>query len=135
MKGTPIAAVMVHVEDAQSGFEWYQRAFPEAVRRSVSNSDFEFLDVHGVQLEIVEADAKVKSGPAGSVVYWSTTEFDARLAYLLGIGATLYRGPMEVAGGLRMCQVKDPWGNCLGIRTLAKEHGHQSDSEQTTEAD
>ena len=135
MKGDPIAAVLVHVEDAQSGLRWYQKAFPEAATISVPDSDFKYLDVQGVQLEIVEADAKVNSGPAGSVVYWSTLDFDDRLAHLLGIGATLYRGPMEIAGGLRMCQVKDPWGNCLGIRCLAMEHGHKKNSEQGEEPD
>ena len=130
MKCGPIAAVMVRVGDAEAGLRWYAEAFPEAATISDPDSEFKYLDVQGVQLEIVEADAKVSCGPAGSVVYWRTIAFDDRLAHLLGIGATLYRGPMELGDGLRMCQVNDPWGNCVGVRGPAKEHRHQKCSEQ-----
>ena len=135
MKGTPIAAVMVHVEDAQSGLEWSQRAFPNAATISVAESNFKYLDVQGIQLEIVEADEKVTSGPAGSIVYWATPDFESHLARLLKIGATLYRGPIKIPGDMSMCQVKDPWGNCIGLRTATTDQTHETTSEQTTEAD
>jgi len=72
--------------------------------------------VHGVHLEIVSADEKLPSGSAGPVVYWHADNFDGRLQELLDCGATLYRGPIETADGLKMAQVQDPWGNVIGIR-------------------
>ena len=53
---------------------------------------------------------------AGSVVYWRVDNFDAALAHALSQGGTLYRGPMRIEAGLAMCQVRDPWGNCVGLR-------------------
>ena len=47
-------------------------------------------------LKIIPADHKVSSGAAGSVVYWQTDNFQKRLNHLLKIGATLYRGPMDI---------------------------------------
>jgi predicted enzyme related to lactoylglutathione lyase len=38
------------------------------------------------------------------------------LAHLIAIGGTLYRGPLDIQDDMRMCQVKDPWGNCIGLR-------------------
>ncbi|MDX8425330.1 VOC family protein, partial [Vibrio parahaemolyticus] len=32
------------------------------------------------------------------------------------IGASLYRGPMEIENGLSMCQLEDPFGNLIGLR-------------------
>lgn len=109
---------MIHVGDVAAALDWYQAAFPAALRKAVDTPgpDFEFLDIRGVQLELVPADEKVGAGASGSVVYWQVPDFDDALAHLLSIGATLYRGPGTIEGGLRICQVRDPWGNCIGLR-------------------
>ncbi|MEI3851230.1 MULTISPECIES: VOC family protein [Ensifer] len=78
--------------------------------------DFAYLKVGTVDLEIVQADEKVASGAAGSVVYWAVEDFDRALAHFEALGALLYRGPMAIQEGLWMCQVRDPWGNCIGLR-------------------
>jgi predicted enzyme related to lactoylglutathione lyase len=111
----PIAAVLVHVLDCQAGLDWYQAAFLNAKRVRIE-SELEFLDIDGVQLEIVASDEKVSSGAAGTVVYWHVADLNVALAHLKGLGASLYRGPMEIENGLCMCQVRDPWGNCIGLR-------------------
>lgn len=111
-----ISAVLVHVPDPQEGLEWYARAFPDAVRMTSQPSGFVFLMKDDVQIEIVPADGKVASGAAGSVVYWRVVNFAASLAHLQSVGAVLYRGPLAIDGDLLMCQVRDPWGNCIGIR-------------------
>jgi uncharacterized protein len=48
-----IAAVMIHVPDWKEGLEWYQKAFPQAHRISLPEFDFEFLELNGVQIEVV----------------------------------------------------------------------------------
>jgi len=112
----PISSVLIHVENPKDGLNWYQKAFPEAKRRFIADFDFEYLDYMGVMIEIVCADNQVTSGAAGSVVYWQTDNFQKRLDDLLELGATLYRGPMAVEQGLKMCQVRDLWANCIGIK-------------------
>ncbi|MFH0133972.1 VOC family protein [Variovorax sp. VaC1] len=121
MKSTspPIAAVMVHVADVEAALGWYARAFPEAERVSIGTPAFECLSLFGVLLEIVPADEKVGAGASGSIVYWNVECFDAALGHLQSLGATLYRGPMRLEGEEHMCQVRDPWGNCIGLRGLS----------------
>ena len=64
-------AVMIHVNDVAAALTWYARAFPRAVRKkpTMPTSEFEYLDLDGVMLELVPADKKVSSGASGSVVY------------------------------------------------------------------
>lgn len=114
----PITAVMIHVSEVTTALNWYQRAFPYAVRKKLSmpTLEFEYLEVDSVMLELVPTDEKVSSGASGSVVYWKVPDFDQALAHFQSIGATLYRGPAEIENGKRMCQVRDPWGNCIGLR-------------------
>ena len=107
---------MVHVSDTDAGMTWYSRAFPSATRHRVEDEDFEYLLLGNVRIEIVPSDTKVSSGPAGTVVYWSVPEFEPALRRFLAVGAVLYRGPMSIEQGQSMCQVQDPWGNCIGLR-------------------
>lgn len=112
----PIAAVLIYVPDVQAGIAWYQRAFPGAERTRLEAFDFEILCVGTVRLEVVQSDEKVSSGAFGSVVYWRVADLQSALRHLHHIGARLYRGPMPIEDGLSMCQVQDPWGNCIGLR-------------------
>ncbi len=112
----PVTAILIHVGDVQAGLDWYQIAFPEAKRMYLPEQDFTYLDVRGVALEIVPADEQVASGAAGTVVYWWTDDFTKRLDALIGSGAKLYRGLLIIENKWRMCQVRDPWGNCIGLR-------------------
>lgn len=116
MSNHPIAAVMIHVADVVAARDWYQRAFPDSVAARSEADAFDYLLIHGVQLELVPADQKVAAGPSGSVVYWRVEHFETVLAHMLSMGARLYRGPMQIEGNLYMCQVQDPWGNCIGLR-------------------
>lgn len=116
MLAEPIAAVLVHVSDVEAGLAWYQQAFPAAVRSRIGTDNFEVLSVGNVQVEIVPSDEKVSSGACGSVVYWSVADFESALQHMQSVGAKLYRGPMKIEDGLSMCQVRDPWGNCIGLR-------------------
>ena len=109
-----VAAVMIHVADREAALDWYRQAFPQATRREVNG--FTLLDVGGISLEPVVADGKVSSGAAGTVVYWHTEDFAAELERLQRLGASLYRGPLAIEHGQQMCQVRDPWGNLLGLR-------------------
>jgi uncharacterized protein len=105
---------MIHTSEPSAARAWYQVAFPQAVPLE-SPPGLEALRLGEVQLEFVPSDAKVGSGAAGTVAYWEVPAFNAALAALQSRGATLYRGPLDIENGRAMCQVQDPWGNCIGI--------------------
>lgn len=111
-----ITGVMVHVGNVEQGLAWYAQAFPLATREKLANSDFEFLRLGSFLIEIVSSDHKVSSGPSGSVVYWQVNCLEAEVKRLAGLGAKLYRGPLQTESNWWMCQMQDPWGNCIGLR-------------------
>ena len=116
MSESAIAAVMVHVPNVAEALVWYSLAFRSASRRRIAVPEFELLQVGEIQLEFVPSDSKVSSGPSGSVVYWKVTQFEEALSHFQSVGAKLYRGPMQIESGQSMCQLQDPWGNCIGLR-------------------
>ncbi len=107
---------MVHVPEWKVGSECYAKAFPEAKRIHLPEFDFECLDLNGMRIEVVAADEKVGAGTMGLAVDWEVESFDRALQHLTSLGATLYRGPMNIENGWRMCKLKDPFGNLLGLR-------------------
>lgn len=109
-------AVLVHVPDVEKGLEWYRKAFPDAVEIYHQQFDFRVLSVNGFSLEVVQADEKVGSGKSGTVLYWSVEDLAIALDHFEGLGAKLFRGPMDIENGLFMCQVEDPFGNLIGLR-------------------
>lgn len=111
-----ISAVMIHVPKLDEAIAWYEKAFSNAKRQRTEIQDFTYLLVGGVRLEIVQADEKVSSGPSGTIVYWEVEDVAQSLNYLQSLGAKLYRGPMNIEDKRCMCQVQDPWGNCIGLR-------------------
>ena len=113
--------VMIHASNWREGLDWYQSIFPGCIRHQETDGEFEFISVGEFAIEVVQADSKVSSGCAGTVVYWQTNDFNARLRFLLSKGATLFRGPMDLKNGVRMCQVLDPFGNPFGIRGYSKQ--------------
>lgn len=113
-------AVLVHVPDIALGLQWYQNAFPEARARPVDEDGFVVLQLESFCIEIVQADDKVSAGMSagkcGTVLYWWTESVEMQMTHLLGIGATLYRGPMAIEDSQVMCQMQDPFGNLIGLR-------------------
>ena len=114
-----VAALMIHVAELAAGLDWYQRAFVGSQRMTVEAWGFECLRVGNLRIEIVKSDEKVSSGPSGTVVYWQVENLALSLAEFERLGAKLYRGPMNIENGEAMCQVQDPWGNCIGLRGAA----------------
>lgn len=110
---------MIHVPSVAEALDWYQQLFPNAERRRLEEDAFEYLSIEGISLEFVPADEKVAAGPCGSVVYWRVPELNSALVHAQIIGARLYRGPLQIENNVVICQIQDPWGNCIGLRGLA----------------
>ena len=107
---------MIHVPDWKAGLAWYEKAFPKAKRVFYPEFEFECLELHGIQIEIVPADEKIAAGTYGLAVDWEVESFDDAIKHLIALGATLYRGPRELEYGKRMCKLRDPFGNLIGLR-------------------
>ncbi len=110
------SALLVYVDDCEAGLRWYQRAFPEAKRVELPEFDFTLLKIGEFALEVVQADSKVTSGRAGTVLYWQVDNLTATINRLTQLGAKLYRGPIEIENHQSMCQLCDPFGNLIGLR-------------------
>lgn len=111
-----IASVLIPTPEPEAALAWYEQAFAGSQRVTFDEFSFTALRIGDVHLECVLADQKVQADAAGTVVYWAVDDLDAALHGLQALGGVLYRGPRPIEDGLAMCQVRDPWDNCIGLR-------------------
>lgn len=51
----------------------------------------------------------------GQVAYWGVADAAASFERLVELGATPYENVQDVGGGIKVCTVKDPFGNVFGV--------------------
>jgi RimJ/RimL family protein N-acetyltransferase/predicted enzyme related to lactoylglutathione lyase len=105
--------VYLFVQDIPRSKAWYEKVL--ATPPSISEEFFvEFrLGAHAICLH--PADEKSPLTTGGSVGYWRANPFGKTLDHFTSHGAELYRGPLDIGDGTFICQVKDPFGNVLGL--------------------
>ncbi|HEX2073361.1 MAG TPA: hypothetical protein VHF92_06215 [Geodermatophilus sp.] len=78
--------------------------------------NFAWLDLPGgVELAFHPPDDERNPRGGSPVVYWSVPDLDAARGMLLTAGAVPHRGPLEIARGRQICQLKDPFGLIIGL--------------------
>ena len=110
-----IIEVMVFVEEPGEAARWYSRLFGIPLGELEGFPDALFIRAGRGEIWFHASGEKMPSGAAGQVVYWRVDDFDKALEKAVSLGATLYRGPLDRLDGEFMCQVKDPFGNLLGL--------------------
>jgi predicted enzyme related to lactoylglutathione lyase len=110
-----IVELMYFVPDRHQAAEWYARLFEAEITYLESMPEAFFIQAGPHEIWFHTADAKVAAGTAGQVAYWEVADFDAALTRAQALGGELYRGPLYRPDELYMCQVKDPFGNLIGL--------------------
>lgn len=109
-----VLEVMYFVPDRRQAADWYARLLDTEVTQLENPAHF-FVQAGDQELWFLQEDAKGAAGAAGQVAYWRVDCLDAALAKAIELGAVLYRGPLDRQDGFWMCQVKDPFGNLIGL--------------------
>jgi predicted enzyme related to lactoylglutathione lyase len=110
-----IVELMFFVPDRRKAAEWYSRLFDTPITQ-MEEPEYYFICVGGIGVWFSQEDEKVASGTAGEVAYWRVESFAEALGRAEALGAALYRGPLlREEDGLTMCQVRDPFGNLIGL--------------------
>jgi predicted enzyme related to lactoylglutathione lyase len=105
-----VERVVFFVEDVDEAVAWYRQVLDGEVDRT----GLPTVVAGEVELGFHPADAKTPAGVGGAVAYCRVDSLDMALDRFTSAGATLYRGPLTIEDGRRICQVRDPFGNVLG---------------------
>ena len=73
------------------------------------------FDVEGFELGLHPDSPTHQPHRGGGVSYWKTPDLDTEWKTLLAQGATELSAPRDVGGGVRVAEVRDPFGNTIGL--------------------
>jgi len=112
---TKIDGVMYFAEEPLKLLGWYARLFSVEIKQ-LEALQFSYLDINGYIIEVHPADGKNGTGKNGRVTYWKIADFEAFIEKATGMGASVYRGPINIENNQKMAQLLEPSGNLIGIR-------------------
>src|SRR5689334_25311700 len=100
-----VIAVMLFVEDIRRSRDWYARWLGREPLDDLP--DFASFQVGPQFLYLHRADAKSALTTGGQVAYWKVADLASAIRSATVLGATLYRGPLEVwENRTRICQMR-----------------------------
>ena len=108
--------VYLFVSDIHQSKDWYTRVLGTPPSIDIENFVEFRLGANAVCLH--PADDKSPLTTGGSVGYWRVTDFKKTFDHFIAHGAELYRGPLDIGDGTYIGQVKDPFGNVIGLTGL-----------------
>lgn len=109
-----LRTVKYEVSDVAKAKEWYTKALGISPYFD-EPAYYVGYNVGGYDLGLVPAkDAAAKRAPAG-VAYWGVEDAHAAYKRLLDLGATPVEEVQDVGGGMLAGEVRDPFGNVIGI--------------------
>lgn len=107
-----LRTVGYEVGNLANAVEWYTEAF--GVKPYFNSPQYVGFNIQGYELGLMpESEAPVKGNNV--LAYWGVEDIDAEVNRLTELGAELHTPIIDVGGGIRLCTLKDPFGNLLGI--------------------
>jgi RimJ/RimL family protein N-acetyltransferase/predicted enzyme related to lactoylglutathione lyase len=106
--------VYLFTSDIEASKNWYQKVLGIQPRFTEENY-VEFRPGGHCGLCLHPADEKSPLTTGGAVGYWRVINFAEVVAHFEKHGAKVYRGPLDIGNGERICQILDPIGNVIGL--------------------
>lgn len=113
MKVLGLRTTIYHVPDLQKAKEWYSVAF--GFKPYFEEPFYIGFNVAGYELGLVpdETPADKKSDNIES--FWGVENVEEAHQRLIELGATEHVAPTNVGGEIVVSNLKDPWGNVVGL--------------------
>lgn len=105
-----LRTVKYPVADLARAKDWFAEAFGTAPY--FDQPFYVGFNIGGFELGLVPDGTP---GTAGSVVYWGVDDVAAEAERLVRLGATEHEPVQDVGDGIRVAELKDPFGNVIGL--------------------
>lgn len=98
------------VADLSAAKQWFSQVF--GVPPYFDQPFYVGFAIAGFELGLVPDGV---AGTQGSSLYWGVDDIDAEVARIVALGATVHEAVQDVGEGIRTAELKDPFGNLLGL--------------------
>jgi predicted enzyme related to lactoylglutathione lyase len=109
-----LRTVKYDVQDIAKAKDWYSKVFGVAPYFD-EPAYYVGYNIGGYELGLVPEPKSAAKRDAAGVAYWGVEDIRAAYQRLLELGATSVSAVQDVGGGILVAEVRDPFGNVLGI--------------------
>jgi predicted enzyme related to lactoylglutathione lyase len=107
-------SVMYFVDDPKAAAAWYAaHLFRDVLIQE--EAGFVWFDTGAIEVGFHPSHDEKNLPGGGSVVYWQVENFGPTLKAMLQDGCKSWRGPLQISPSRTICQVRDPFGNIIGL--------------------
>ncbi|MFI5362106.1 MAG: VOC family protein [Elusimicrobiota bacterium] len=103
------------VQDLAAAKNWYGKVL--GIKPYFDEPFYVGYDVGGYELGLTPEPAAGKTRAAAGVAYWGVPDARAAFQRLVELGATSVEDVKDVGEGILVGEVRDPFGNVLGVIT------------------
>lgn len=108
-----LRTVIYKVSDLAKAKEWYTQAFQtEPYFNEVFYVGF---NIAGYELGLHPEEKPVKEKAESVMTYWGVEDIEKEYQHFLSVVSTVHQAPQNVGGEIQVAEVKDPWGNVIGL--------------------
>jgi predicted enzyme related to lactoylglutathione lyase len=109
----PMSIVFL-VRELRKAAAWYGKLLNITPYRN----DLNFIGFHlnGIDLCFHRIDIKAGTPSGSQIAYWHVENLNETITTFVESGASIHREPIGVVEGGRVAQIKDPFGNILGLK-------------------
>jgi predicted enzyme related to lactoylglutathione lyase len=107
-----LRTAIYHAPDLAKAKAWYSKVL--GIEPYFDQPFYIGFNVGGYELGL-DPDPSSSTGSGGVIVYWGVPDANAALKRLLSLGATERTNVQDVAEGIRVATVLDPFGNVFGV--------------------
>ncbi|MGB0629410.1 MAG: VOC family protein [Alphaproteobacteria bacterium] len=108
-----LRTTLYRVGDLAAAKTWYADAVGEAP--FFDEPFYVGFNIAGYELGLMPDDTPAADKTENVLSYWGVEDIDSEVARLKDMGATMDNDPMNVGGDIVVAELKDPWGNVLGL--------------------
>lgn len=110
-----LRTVTYPVPDLERGKAWFSEVF--GVAPYFDQPFYVGFAIGGFELGLLPQGTPSVDG---SVTYWGVDDIEAEVARITALGATVHGAITDVGDGIRTAELRDPFGNILGL--IANPH-------------
>lgn len=101
------------VNDFEKSKAWYAKVL--MVQPSIDVEGYAEFRIGESGISVSPADEKSPFSTGGQVSYWRVKNIHEAIRHFTTAGAAIYRGPLDIENYEAICQLRDPFGNVIGL--------------------
>ena len=108
-----LRTTIYHVADLDAAKAWYSKAFDQ--EPYFDEPFYVGFNIQGYELGLLPDDTPATQKSANIQALWGVEDVETEHRRLVGLGATEHEAPKNVGGEIVVSNLKDPWGNIIGL--------------------